>query len=54
MVPQWIAGIIGLWILLSPWLLGFSAVSIAKWSNVILGLVLVIMNAWLLFGEKHQ
>jgi hypothetical protein len=40
--------IIGIWILISPWLFGFSDISLAKWSNVILGLLLIIMNVWVL------
>jgi len=43
---------IGLWVLVSPWLLGFSGVEIAKWSNVLLGLALIVINAWVVFEEK--
>ena len=38
--------------LLSPWLLGFSEISVMKWSNVLCGLALIIMNAWVL-SEKR-
>ncbi len=50
-MENWIEGAIGVWILLSPWLLGFANISIAKWSSVVCGLVLVILNAWSLFGD---
>lgn len=41
--------------MISPWILGFSNISIAKWSNVIFGLVLILVNAWIIFGEpKHK
>jgi hypothetical protein len=30
--------------------LGFSDISLAKWCNVLLGLFLVIVNAWTIFG----
>ncbi len=43
----------GLWILVSPWVLGFSDIAIAKWSNVILGLMLIVVNAWLVFEEEE-
>ena len=32
--------------IISPWVLGFSDVSLAKWCNVLIGLALVIMATW--------
>lgn len=54
MAENWIEGAIGAWVLLSPWLLGFANISFAKWSSVIAGLALVIMNVWSIFGEKQK
>jgi hypothetical protein len=42
----WLPIIIGAWILISPWLLGFSDISLAKWSDVLCGLVLVMVGVW--------
>jgi hypothetical protein len=53
-IENWIEGIIGVWILLSPWLLGFSNLSIPKWSSILCGLTLTLVNVWSLFGEKNQ
>jgi hypothetical protein len=50
-IVNWIEIGIGLWVLLSPWLLGFSDITVAKWSNVLLGLVLIVVNAWFVFEE---
>ncbi len=36
--------------MLSPWTLGFANVALARWSNVLLGLALVVMSVWGLFG----
>jgi hypothetical protein len=36
--------------IVSPWVLGFSDISLAKWCNVLLGLVLAIAGAWRVFG----
>ena len=52
MAQNWACLVIGLWIMLSPWFLGFSNIAIMKWSNVICGLVLVLLNAWALFGKE--
>jgi len=49
---NWIEGAIGIWVLLSPWLLGFANVTLAKWSGVVCGLILILLNAWSLFAEK--
>ena len=47
----WIQFVIGLWLLVSPWLLGFSDIGIVKWSNVLCGLILVVMSGWELMGR---
>jgi uncharacterized membrane protein len=52
MAKQWTQLAISLWIMISPWILGFSEISLAKWSNVIFGLFFVIMNVLVIFGEK--
>ncbi len=39
---SWIYLILGVWIFVSPWLLGFSSNMQALWSNLIVGLILVI------------
>lgn len=45
--------LIGLWILVSPWVLGFSGITTALWSNVVAGLLIVTVALWELFGEKR-
>ena len=52
MVFSWIELVLGLWLILSPWLLGFSSITVMKWSNVLVGLVFVLVNAWVIFGAK--
>ena len=51
MSKSWIQLVIGFWILLSPWLLGFADIGIMKWSNVLCGLALVVMSGWVLLGK---
>ena len=45
---------IGIWILLSPWILGFSSISIMTWSNLIAGIIIILINVWAIFGEEAQ
>jgi general stress protein CsbA len=51
MIENWTELIIGIMMIVSPWVLGFSDISLAKWCNILLGLALVIASAWKLFGE---
>ncbi len=44
--------VLGFWILVSPWLLGFSGASPMKWSNVILGTTILLVNLWAIFGVE--
>ncbi|MEK7181279.1 MAG: SPW repeat protein [Patescibacteria group bacterium] len=45
---------LGLWIILSPWLLGFSDVSLMKWSNVLIGTAIFLINFWVIFDHKSE
>ena len=51
-VKNYIQLAVGIWILVSPWLLGFSSISIMMWSNLIAGVVLVLINVWAIFGDE--
>lgn len=54
MVANWIGLVLGIWILISPWPLGFGGITIMMWNNVIAGLVLVLVNLWAIFGEEGR
>ena len=45
---------IGIWIFLSPWILGFSSISIMTWSNLIAGIIIILINVWAIFGEATE
>ncbi|MBI4059540.1 SPW repeat protein [Candidatus Giovannonibacteria bacterium] len=54
MVTNWTQLVLGLWIILSPWLLGFSSITVMKWSNLIAGTIIFLINVWIIFGEKGR
>jgi len=55
MESRWTQLVLGVWIALSPWILGFSSITVMKWSNSAVGLVLILINIWEIFGkEQHQ
>lgn len=37
---------IGVWLILSPWVLGFAEVNLAMWNAVIAGALLALLALW--------
>ena len=52
MTKRWIELILGIWILISPWLLGYSDISVMKWSNLLCGLILILVGVWGIFESS--
>jgi len=42
---EWVNLVVGLWALVSPWVLGFAANTPAMYSHVIIGLVVAVLSA---------
>lgn len=42
---EWINLILGLWVLVSPWVLNFAAQTTARWPHVIVGLIVAVLAA---------
>ncbi len=40
---EWANLVLGIWAVLSPWILGFAAVSAAMWVHVIAGLIVAVL-----------
>jgi len=53
MAENWTELVIGIIMIASPWIFGFSDISLAKWCNVLIGLLLVLMGAWAMFGGSE-
>lgn len=51
---NWVQLVLGLWILISPWILGFSEISTVLWNNIIIGALVAIFALWQLFGSKSS
>ncbi len=43
---HWTLVVLGLWLILSPWILGFSALNLAAWNSVLIGVLVVIFSLW--------
>ncbi len=48
---HWIELVVGAFVLVSPWLLGFSDITLARWGNVMCGLILILINIWAIYGN---
>ena len=54
MVANWIMVAVGVWAMISPWVLGFSSISVARWNSLIIGLAVVLVNVWIIFGDAVE
>jgi hypothetical protein len=43
---EWAAALVGVWLVASPWIFGFSDATAMTWSTVIAGVVIVVAAAW--------
>jgi SPW repeat-containing protein len=55
---EWVNVTLGAWLLVSPWLLGFSSAALLTWNAVIMGVLIVVVAGWTLFpapdAKKHS
>jgi hypothetical protein len=50
---EWVNGALGLWLLVSPWLMGFSASAALTWNAVIAGILVAVFASWALYEEQQ-
>lgn len=51
---EWLQVVLGVWIVLSPWIFGSGTHTVLFWSNVVVGLVVVLLGVWELFGRERE
>ncbi len=51
---EWVNGALGLWAVIAPWVLGFSELRSAMGAHVLLGLIVVIVAAAVLWFDNHR
>ena len=54
MKAAWVQLVLGAWILLSPWVLGFSDITVMKWGDALVGSVILLINIWAIFVPNHN
>ena len=43
---SWINALLGIWVLISPWVLGFSLAHNAMSNNVLMGIIVIVLSCW--------
>lgn len=51
---EWVNLVLGAWLLVSPWALGYSASAAMTWNAAIAGVLLFVFAAWILVQEERQ
>lgn len=49
---SWLVAVAGLWEAVSPFLLGYSAIRVAMWNAIIVGVILILLAAWAALSEN--
>ena len=49
---EWANVVLGVWLVISPWALGFSSLATAMWNAVIVGIVVAVLALWALGTDK--
>lgn len=51
---EWVSLVFGAWLIVSPWVLGFTAATAALWNHVIVGLLVAGMAAWSIYRFRQH
>lgn len=51
---EWIGVVLGLWLIASPWLMGFAAADAARWNALIAGVIITALAAWTLIDSTEH
>jgi hypothetical protein len=49
---EWVNVLLGVWLVISPWVLAFSGLMMAMWNAVIVGIVVAALALWALGTDK--
>jgi predicted MFS family arabinose efflux permease len=51
---EWSSLVLGVWLIVSPWLLQFAANMNAMWTHVVLGALVAAVSAWALWDNRQN
>jgi hypothetical protein len=50
---EWANLVLGVWLIISPWILGFAANMDAMWTHVVMGVLIAAVSAWAIWGHRQ-
>ena len=50
---DWVNLVLGAWLVVAPWALGFAALAAAAWNHVIVGALIAALAAWEIWDVRH-
>ncbi|AYG75494.1 SPW repeat protein [Rhizobium sp. CCGE532] len=50
---EWANLVLGLWLIASPWLLGFATNVSAMWTDIVLGMLIAAASLWVVWDVHH-
>ena len=51
---EWVNMTLGIWLLISPWVLGFHASEALRWNSVTAGVLVAALASWVLMQERAK
>lgn len=51
MIENWFELVIGVLVLISPWIFGFANIPLAEWVDVLYGTAIILINVWMIYGK---
>lgn len=51
---SWLKFILGIWILISPWILGYWRITSALWNQIIIGVLIILLFLWEVVGTEEK
>jgi hypothetical protein len=49
---SWLVVVAGIWEVLSPFVVGYSALTVAMWNAIIVGVILILLAGWAAFSQN--
>jgi len=43
---HWAVIILGVWLILSPWILGYSELNLVTWNSIVIGALIIVFTFW--------
>ncbi len=50
---SWLNAILGLWLIIAPFTLGYSKLASAMWNDVVIGIIVLVVGAWAALVAKE-